>query len=265
MWNKNFAVHLRSSASLRAVLLACIAGAAPFVGAAQISNTMAETVASPPSAASASVSLPAPAAIRAAAAKLRMDPNLGSDHTVRSLHWVDNGAPPPESPAWMLGLFEYIGQAASVVLWIIGGIAAAVAVVWIYRLIRARSPRSQVAHALTTSHVSGLDIRPASLPDDVGAAALALLQAGRTRDALSLLYRGALSRAVHRFGVIIRESFTEGEALRAVQSRLDRPRAEYFRDLVALWQRAVYAGQTPSTEPVAALCANFSTTLGGAP
>ena len=210
---------------------------------------------------------PTPAQIEAAAAKLRTDPNLGNQHKVRSLHWVESRTqPPPEAPAWIQGLFEYLGQTASVLLWIAGGVAAAIAIVWIFRLIRARAPRAaRVQTPPAASHVSGLDIRPASLPEDVGAAALALLEAGRTRDALSLLYRGALSRAVHRFAIPIEESFTEGEALGALQSRLDRPRADYFRELLGLWQSAVYAGQTTAPESVAALCTGFSSTLDRAP
>ena len=35
----------------------------------------------------------------AAAAELRRDPNLGSEHKIRSLHWIDSkAAPPPEPP-----------------------------------------------------------------------------------------------------------------------------------------------------------------------
>jgi hypothetical protein len=47
-----------------------------------------------------------------------------------------------------------------------------------------------------------------------------------------------------------------------VDARLDRPRADYFRELVGLWQRAVYAGQLAARDPVAALCSRFSSTLG---
>jgi hypothetical protein len=203
--------------------------------------------------------------VRAAVTKLRDDPNLGSEHKIRSLRWVKekSSSPPPESPAWVIGLFQFLGQTASVLIWAAGGIAVAVAAVWLYRLLKARSPTVRIAPTEMTSHVGALDIRPTSLPDDVGGAALALLEAGRTRDALSLLYRGALSRAVHRFGVAIDESFTEGEALRAVDARLDRPRAEYFSELVGLWQRAVYAGQSAAPDPVAALCMRFAPALDG--
>jgi hypothetical protein len=210
---------------------------------------------------------PSHEAIRAAVAKLREDPNLGSEHTVRSLRWVDSSSPtpPPETPAWMVGFFQFLGQAAGVLVWGAGGVGAAVAAVWLYRILKARSPNAKLARTASTlaSRVGELDIRPDSLPDDVGGAALVLLQANRTRDSLSLLYRGALSRAVHRFGVAIDESFTEGEALRAVDAHLDRPRAEYVNDLIGLWQRTVYAGQNAESDLVAALCMRFASTLDG--
>ena len=113
------------------------------------------------------------------------------------------------------------------------------------------------------SAVQGLDIRPESLPENIGAAALELLEAGREREALSLLYRGALSRAVHRHGIAILPSATEGEALRAVNATLDPPRAAYFADLVTLWQHAVYAGERVSAKPIDRLCRGFAASLEG--
>jgi Domain of unknown function (DUF4129) len=238
-------VHLRPKALALALLLGC-------------HDVGAQTPAPP-------ASPPTHEEVRAAIATLRNDPNLGSEHTIRSLRWVDSKlpSPPPESPAWIVGLFQFLGQAASVLIWTAGGVAIAVAAVWTYRLLKAHAPKAIVAQTGMASHVGKLDIRPTSLPEDVGGAALALLQAGRARDALSLLYRGALSRAVHRFGVTIDESFTEGEALRALNARLDRPRTEYINDLVGLWQRTVYAGENAAPDPVAALCAKFAPTLDG--
>ena len=81
---------------------------------------------------------------------------------------------------------------------------------------------------------------------------------------LSLLYRGALSRAVHRYGIAILPSATEGEALRAVNATLDPSRAAYFSDLVTLWQRAVYAGELALREPIDRLCRGFAASLEGA-
>ncbi len=72
-------------------------------------------------------------------------------------------------------------------------------------------------------------------------------------------------RAVHRFSVVIGESYTEGEALRAVKQRVDESRARYFSALIGLWQRAVYAADLPPAQAVEALCREFSPVLGGAP
>jgi len=213
----------------------------------------------PPSTAS-----PSREAVAAAIAKLRLDPNLGQEHKMRTLHWKESkeSAPPPDAPSWLMGLFDYLGQAGSLLMWLGGAILAAFVIVGSFRFFRGRARSTKLARPNPVSHVGDLDIRPDSLPEDVGAAALELLNAGRVRDALSLLYRGALSRAVHGFGVTIQESHTEGEALRVVVAALDASRADYFRELVALWQGAVYAGQPAPIAPVAALCSSFATQLG---
>jgi hypothetical protein len=199
--------------------------------------------------------------VRAAAAKLSTDPNLGGTHKIRSLRWTQPRAPdrPQNPPPWIEGLFEYLGQTASVLLWVAGAIAAAVAVLWAYRTFKARTPREEFLAEPVVTRIGDMDIRPESLPADIGAAALALAEAGKTREALSLLYRGALSRAVHRFGAAIGECFTEGEALRAVGLRLDPTRLEYFSDLVGIWRRAGYAGEALSGDPVRHLCRGFAT------
>jgi hypothetical protein len=112
---------------------------------------------------------------------------------------------------------------------------------------------------VSETSVLDLDIRPDSLPDDVSAAALELLRMGRVRDSLSLLYRASLSSAVHRFGVTIGAQHTEREVLGVVRGALDEPRARYFTDLVAVWQRVVYAGEILAPDAVLPLCNGFST------
>jgi len=190
--------------------------------------------------------------IQSAVAKLRADPSLGGEKKIKSLRWTGSKKPavnPPDParrpPSWITGLFEFLSQSASLLLWIAGAIAAAVAVVWIIRLLKDYVPAPSGALLPRVERVAGMDIRPDSLPEDVGAAAL------------SLLYRGALSRAVHRYGVAIDESYTEGEALKAVNERLDAPRAAYICDLVGVWQRVVYAGEAVARDAIAALCRGF--------
>ena len=70
----------------------------------------------------------------------------------------------------------------------------------------------------------GMDLAPEKLPPDVAAAAAALAREGRLREALGLLYRGALSELVHKRGVQLLASHTEGEAVRLAGHALLRAR-----------------------------------------
>jgi hypothetical protein len=250
-------VHLRAEC-LAACLILCLAWTPSSIG-------WAATSGAPATAAAANT---APIGtyltreeIRAAAAKLRADRNLGGEQTLRTLRWNQaSRADAPAPPSWLTRLFDFFAQSSSLLLWITGAVCAASAVVWAIRVLRRRMPVATVQERAVTS-VRGLDIRPESLPENIGAAALVLLDAGREREALSLLYRGALSRSVHRFGVAILPSATEGEALRAVNATLDPPRAAYVSDIVALWQRAVYAGERVSAKPIDRLCRGFAESL----
>jgi hypothetical protein len=256
-------VRSRADVLILAALLACAASAAEPAG--------------PPPAGPASPSIGAPGIgapitadeIRLAAAKLAADPSLGRDRKIRSLRWTQTRAPrapdrPTPPPSWVEGLFEYLGQTGSLFFWVAGAVAAAISVIWAYRTFKARDPMPKAAPLPAAARIGDMDIRPESLPDDIGAAALALTERGKTRDALSLLYRGALSRAVHRFGVPIGESHTEDEALRAIGARLDAPRVSYVADLVAIWRRAVYAGRPVPGDPVKRLCRGFAPALDSA-
>jgi hypothetical protein len=211
--------------------------------------------------------------IRGAVAGLAADPNLSGETKVRELRWINSDPKPkdpvesrrpPERPSWTKGFFDFLAQSMRVILWALGIVAIAFAAVFVIRWLRALPPAVEPDPPAKVQSVSGLDIRPASLPEDIGAAALALARALRTREALSLLYRGALSRAVHRYGAAIGAAYTEGEALRAVNARLDPSRAAYVASLVSLWQRTVYAGQTAAQESVEQLCRGFAEALDGA-
>jgi hypothetical protein len=203
--------------------------------------------------------------IRAAVSQLAADPNLSGEQKTHELRWIRSGAPPPaDTPSWTRGFFDFLARSLRVLLWTVGIAGAACALIWVIRWLRSLPPVIEPEPPAPVRSVSGLDIRPASLPEDIGAAALALAEEQRTREALSLLYRGALSRAVHRYGAAIGASFTEGEALRAANARLDPPRADYVAELVSVWQRTVYAGETAPRETVERLCRSFAPAMDGA-
>jgi hypothetical protein len=223
-------------------------------------------------AAPADVTMPDNGAIDRALAPLRADADLGGMHKARTLRWIDAGAAKPDSAVapWLVRLFERVSQGASLLLWVAGTLAAAFTGVWLYRYLRQRAARraGDEAPPRPSAQLGDLDLRPVSLPDDIAAAARDLLESGQLRAALSLLYRGALSRAAYRFGVPIAAAATEGEVMRAVEARLDSRRARFIAELVQLWRRAVYAGDgtavpAATADGILRLCANFDAALGG--
>jgi hypothetical protein len=104
----------------------------------------------------------------------------------------------------------------------------------------------------------GLAVTPESLPDDVAGTAARLAREGRLREALSLLYRGALSVLVHRDHLPLAEGDTEGDCVRAARKALPRGGADYFGRLVAAWQRAAYAGRLPEAGEAQALASEWT-------
>jgi uncharacterized protein DUF4129 len=209
---------------------------------------------------------PSDAAIRSAVAQLRADPTLGGKHKIRSLHWVAKGAEPPEAKNsalfdWLTNFFNAIGNYGRLIAWALGIIALAAAVIWATRYFARRQPEAAGAVAPLPTHISNLDIRPEGLPADIGEAARAFWLQGQHRQALSLLYRGALSRLVNRFAVPIHASSTEAECVEAAARGADGGVLAYFRELVEVWLRATYAGELPAEESILHLCRNFSLTM----
>jgi hypothetical protein len=216
-------------------------------------------VATPPLATTA----PSAAEIDAAVTALRADPALGGEHKTKRLRWVHADESAPQAPApWLVALFESVGRGMSLVLWVAGAIGVAVLVVWVLRLLGARSRSRSPAPLAAAVMSSRFDLRAEGLPDDVGAAARGLLEAGRPREALSLLYRGALSRAEHRFGVRIEVADTESDVLRAVHAGLDPERAQFVARVIRLWQLVGYAGAAVPADQLLRVCAEFAATLG---
>jgi hypothetical protein len=206
------------------------------------------------------------AAVDAALDALKRDPNLGGESKVRTLKWTQSSGPAraDPAPAWIVGLFDYLGGISGLLLWGAGAVAVAVAVVWMFRYLRAQPRRTPAADPVPAEvRVLDLDVRPNSLPDDVGAAALALSGAGYLREALSLLYRASLSRVINRFGVAVGASLTEREALGTVRASLDDSRASNFADLVMMRQRLIYAGEAVGHDQIAPLCSRFGDVLDG--
>lgn len=242
----------------RTVLLALVVAAAPMSLPAQPEQAP-------------DVAAPTRDDVRKALDKVKNDPNLAAERRVNMLRWAE-GEPVTDEPwwwqlanslaRWFRGLFGWLAESGRYVVWVVGALLAGLLVAYLVRLVRVRGlPRAPKAFA-PPSHVRDLDIRPESLPDDVGAAALALWERGEQRAALALLYRGLLSSLVHAHGVPIRASSTESECLSLARPRLSEPNARYAARLVDTWGAAVYGGLLPAAGAVQALCSEFGVAFG---
>ena len=103
-----------------------------------------------------------------------------------------------------------------------------------------RSPRRRAPAVLF-----GFDVAPESLPSDVASAALEAIDNGRAREALGLMYRGALSSLVTRDGLDVEAGDTEGDCVRRTRALVAPGKADTFAALVRAWQAAAYAKRAP--------------------
>ena len=222
----------------------------------------------PSFAADSSSRAPDQAQIARAIETVKADPNLATEKTVRTLRWADESRPQPSgAPAylgWLIQLIGWFAQSARVLVWVGVALLAGLLAIYLVRLIRSRSPSTKINRAIAPTHVQDLDIRPESLPDNIGAAARKLWDDGEQRAALSLLYRGVLSRLVHVHNVPIRDSSTEGDCLRLTATRLREGQRNYVALLIQVWQHAVYGGQQPEPASLYTLCEGFAPALDGA-
>ncbi len=193
---------------------------------------------------------------RAAALEVVAHADFGGRQPVkrwRLMPWGDQDARTADLPDWALALGEWLAIGLRTLAWVLLALLL-VGVVW--ALLRQFRGRSLVSAAAPPPRVLfGLAIAPDSLPDDLVAAALAALDGGRMREAVSLLYRGALSHLVHGRGLRIAAAATEGDVLRTAEPLLPPEAAAHFRRLLAAWLQIAYAHRLRPESEIRALCA----------
>jgi hypothetical protein len=151
---------------------------------------------------------------------------------------------------WLRMLVQMIANGARAIAWAVAIIAVLILLYHGARYIRTRGlglgPRER------PQFLFGLDVRPESLPDDVAAAARAAIDAGKLREALSLLYRASLVRLMDE-GLEFLQGDTEGDCVRTVKRGIASGRAGYFMQLVEAWQLIAYAHRSLARETALAL------------
>ena len=249
---------MRSGADQRARVLA-------FAAVLALGVSSAGVAARQPSPSPAATSAPDDAAIVKALEVVKADPNLATERTISTLRWKDSSEKKrsvlPGWLAWIAGLFSWLGQSARFLIWGAAIVLIGLLIKYAAGLAKRYAPSVSDAGFVPPTHVHDLDIRPETLPEDIGAAARALWDRGEHRASLALLYRGLLSRLAHVHGVPIRDSSTEGDCLALASSHLPAGRGEYASHLTRIWQRAVYGREEVPSGTVYGLCENFAAML----
>lgn len=195
---------------------------------------------------------------QARAQKIVDAPEFGKTITTWRIKYIGPGAEDKPQKTnrypWLEKLGEFLGQALRFVAWVAGAVAVVVFLLFLIRQLERRRWRDWFSRKQASPDMLfGLDVRPDSLPEDVAAAARALLANGDKRGALSLLYRGALIYVIHDGKVEILRGDTEGLCVRNVSRQYGGQAAslpQYFAGLVNAWQRIAYAGSVSSHAPL---------------
>ena len=209
---------------------------------------------------------PTPAEVLRAIESVKADPNLATTRTMKTLKWRPQATAETGRPSWLRWLAEFVrwlNQSMRMLVWVSVVIAISLLAVGLLRILRRHSSADQSDRLVAPTHVHDLDIRPETLPRDVGAAARELWDGGNHRAALALLYRGLLSRLTHVHQMPIRDSSTEGECLTYARRHLPADHQAYVARLIAVWQRAVYGHEPAPTATIHLLCDGFATALNG--
>jgi Domain of unknown function (DUF4129) len=205
-------------------------------------------------AAKAAVEKPAPDPVKESAKKILEHPDF-KIHSRTQKVWV------PDSIGSDRSVSPLIGLVLKSLIWLLVaaliGFVVYLIVVNRHLLVRGFRARAAAKPEIKGPRViMGMDITRESLPAQIVAAAERAWRSGQHRVALSLLYRGSLSRLVEQRRLPIRSSDTEDDCLmHVVKAKAGGQETAYFSSLTRLWIRAAYAGQEASETEFAQLCA----------
>ncbi|MBK9394720.1 MAG: DUF4129 domain-containing protein [Uliginosibacterium sp.] len=204
--------------------------------------------------------------------KVLAQPEFGQDKTDFKLKWRPQAKKQPSSttPEWLRGWLDALGNGLEVLgnlfalIGRVGGwfLIATVVVLLIALVAKFGWLPAPARRPPPPSALAGFDIRPQSLPEDIPEAARSLLHAGDVRGALSLLFRGALSRLAHQEHVPFLRGDTEGDCLTRVRAHAPEKSA-FMARLLGCWQGLAYAHQAIGGSEVETICHEWGLNFGG--
>ncbi|MEM0897094.1 MAG: hypothetical protein AAGJ79_09405 [Verrucomicrobiota bacterium] len=168
------------------------------------------------------------------------------------IHVNRQQVPVSSGPSWEgdLGFLAFLGGLGPILFWaLVAGLVA-----WAISLIVKNSQyfvpqpgtSSKIRRDPKATTILGMKIGVDSLPSDIVGAAKAAWEEGKAKEALSLLYRGAISWFVDVAETPIEESDTESDCVRRVRSAGDHEREiRYLEELTGQWIGVAYGRSAP--------------------
>lgn len=238
------------SIATAALVLLCV-GIAPVTRAADSDAPAAQA------AAMSSGEMRFTKAVRAA----YLDPRFGRTHT--EMRWVPKSVTRVElKPRDVGGIGSFTAGALNGVLWLLLGIAVVMLAVFAWRHWGAGKSMAPRALPPLAPVRIGTEASPV-LPDELAGAVRALWQSGRRREALALLYRGAVAQTAAVLQIPVASEATEADWVRRAAA-LDEGRRIRFTAIVCAWQYAAYADRYPDEGSVDRLLAGWPAQRGDA-
>lgn len=175
--------------------------------------------------------------------------------------------------AWLTGLVSFITMLIEAALWLV----PVIVVFYLYRyreywlnLMQGKAFKNDNTDMPET--LFGLDIRQESLPEDIEKAANLLWQESHHREAVSLLYRGALAALFKQYRFDLPAGATEHDCIRQLESSLAREnvsinentqsalnqRTDQFKKLTHIWVSVAYAHRLPERDVFDEVCKNWN-------
>jgi hypothetical protein len=173
-----------------------------------------------------------------------------------AMRWQSRNPDKPDKserdPRALWGIGYALARVAEVLLWGLAAAAVAYALWFLARMLpRGREPAPLPYRPPPA--LFGMELAPETLPPDVPTAAAGLAREGKLREALSLLYRGALSNLVHQRGVQLLPSHTEAEVLSLSGQEIHA----YLEKLIDAWRLCAYAKRIPAGADVERLAEDY--------
>jgi len=169
---------------------------------------------------------------------------------------------------WLTGFVAFISMIIEAALWL----APLLAVFYLYRyreywlrLIKGEPLRTE--EILLPETLFGLDVKRDSLPDDIESAARQFWKNNQPREAVSLLYRGAIVVLFERYRFELPSGATEQDCIRYIenQHKADNKnndnaelRIERFKEITSTWIAVAYAHRLPDDEIFYEICEQWN-------